>query len=305
MSAVNTSNVLVKTPVDVLFDDTKNALAPRKRKRVVQTTLSDYFTGVKMRLFGPATDEECGETFTLDAKDVSADGSSDIRSCNSSPNKCYQPLDREPSNTDAVVSYSYSETAQTCANDDNSWPEVCGSCLVDVNAIFPESSNAATAGSDTTESVSSNNPTDVDDRLCSKSLSLIKAVLVEILQYIIEERMKELCNGCKIDHPSQRQHTCLYDPDSYFFRNYYNDITKKLYTAKLKPIVSDLLKSSGIQLSFLKIQGCIETIVCELVYVESIFDRLQEMRTQLYEESMADLVNVAFCKWFNHEKSVV
>ena len=95
----------------------------------------------------------------------------------------------------------------------------------------------------------------------SKKLKLIKSAVIVILQHIINNKLKETCLGCEVDHPSQLRHSCLFEPDIFFFEKYYDDITQTLSTPGLKHAIVGLLKCFGIQLPLQKIQGCAETVV--------------------------------------------
>ena len=42
-----------------------------------------------------------------------------------------------------------------------------------------------------------------------KQFSLLEAIFANAVASEINQLCQEYCNGCKIDHPSQRQHDCL------------------------------------------------------------------------------------------------
>lgn len=60
---------------------------------------------------------------------------------------------------------------------------------------------------------SSNTGFDTTDRCLSGiGFKIIKATIVMLLQHIIDNKLKEECEGCATDHPSQLQHSCLFEP---------------------------------------------------------------------------------------------
>ena len=93
-------------------------------------------------------------------------------------------------------------------------------------------------------------------------LSIIRAVTGDLLERIIERDMRENCNGCAIDHPSQHQHTCLYDPEDYYLHINAKRLMTKLYKPWLKYTLARAIKLCRIFSipSLEKIQAVAETI---------------------------------------------
>ena len=58
-------------------------------------------------------------------------------------------------------------------------------------------------------------------------MDTVKSVLVDIVEGVIHRYREEICNGCRVSHPGQRQHDCLNDMPDFFFRNNYNALMKK------------------------------------------------------------------------------
>ncbi len=46
---------------------------------------------------------------------------------------------------------------------------------------------------------------------------IIKAVVGIILEHLVDRQLKKNCYGCEFDHPSQTQHSCLYEVPAYYF----------------------------------------------------------------------------------------
>ena len=138
---------------------------------------------------------------------------------------------------------------------------------------------------------------DVDGQVCATGLRLIKSAVVVILQHIIDNKLKETCLGCEVNHPSQRRHSCLFEPDIFFFEKHYDEITRTLFTPGLRHAIAGLLKCFGIQLPLLKIQGCAETVVCELRSEPYIVEKLQEIRESLVDHISGQFVGDAVDCW--------
>lgn len=52
---------------------------------------------------------------------------------------------------------------------------------------------------------------DTDDSIHSDAFKIIKATVVVLLEHVINKKLKDLCLGCKVDHPSQLRHSCLFE----------------------------------------------------------------------------------------------
>ncbi len=58
---------------------------------------------------------------------------------------------------------------------------------------------------------------------------IIKAATVVLLEHLIGDKLKEDCEGCAIDHPSQLQHSCLFDPPNFYFDTHFDELSGKLF----------------------------------------------------------------------------
>ena len=62
-------------------------------------------------------------------------------------------------------------------------------------------------------------------------MNIVKSELVDILERVLHRYREEICNGCRVSHPGQRQPDCLNDIPEYFVRNNYNALMKSLWLA--------------------------------------------------------------------------
>ena len=51
----------------------------------------------------------------------------------------------------------------------------------------------------------------------SQHLKTLKVIIACILDATIEDQLKKECFGCEYDHPSQLQHSCLFEPMPFYF----------------------------------------------------------------------------------------
>ncbi|XP_013874819.1 uncharacterized protein LOC106525212, partial [Austrofundulus limnaeus] len=76
----------------------------------------------------------------------------------------------------------------------------------------------------------------------------VKTAVLHLLNISLRNYLEEICNGCRISHPSQRQHRCLMvKKEEYFFRNNFSSILQRLLTPQFVPAIQKLLSSRNIQ----------------------------------------------------------
>ncbi|GAA6072951.1 uncharacterized protein LOC111848758 [Tachysurus ichikawai] len=70
--------------------------------------------------------------------------------------------------------------------------------------------------------------------LSTAALAVIRGVMGELLNRIVESDLRDNCHGCAIDHPSQLQHACLFEPEAYYLHMNAFRLLKKLFKPWLK-----------------------------------------------------------------------
>lgn len=87
-----------------------------------------------------------------------------------------------------------------------------------------------------------------------------------LLEHLINKKLKELYLGCEVDHPRQLRHSCLLEPDAYYFE----ELSRNLVKPGLKHIIAHTLSLCGLRIHPQRIQGSVDTIlheVCDEVYI--------------------------------------
>ncbi|KAL7868679.1 hypothetical protein SRHO_G00100630 [Serrasalmus rhombeus] len=148
----------------------------------------------------------------------------------------YAPVDTASS----PVNYSHDEPTAACVTPNHSFSDhFSGDANTDADTVrisqhYPThqtTSAPASVEDDETlfeapEREPISTPTqDVDGRVCGTGLKLMKSAVVVILQHLINDKLKESCPGCEVDHPSQLPHSCLFEPEI-FFEKYSDDVTQ-------------------------------------------------------------------------------
>ncbi|XP_070406961.1 uncharacterized protein [Nothobranchius furzeri] len=76
----------------------------------------------------------------------------------------------------------------------------------------------------------------------------VKMGLLHLVNMAIKAHLPTICHGCKIDHPSQRQHECLYVAENELFYDFhFTDIIRRVLTPKLIPALQSFLSLHGFQ----------------------------------------------------------
>ncbi len=84
---------------------------------------------------------------------------------------------------------------------------------------------------------------------------IIKSVVGIILEHLVDRHLKKNFYGCEVDHPSQTQHSCLYEAPAYYFLGYFEELRAKVCKPSLKLILARTLKLFGLSPHLQRIQG--------------------------------------------------
>nr|XP_020444504.1 olfactory receptor 1571-like [Monopterus albus] len=107
-----------------------------------------------------------------------------------------------------------------------------------------------------------------EDQLDGSMLKLfsdiVRCFVTRILHTAIREHNEYLCNGCKISHGSQKQHTCLFGIPNNFLRKHYDDLEKRVLTEQFLVAASQLLEKYNIRVSEEKIRHAAESTLLGL-----------------------------------------
>ncbi|XP_051541972.1 uncharacterized protein LOC127433796 [Myxocyprinus asiaticus] len=181
---------------------------------------------------------------------------------------------------------------QTC---DNNWLDTFCKDLGYHNLIFltmAYSNAGAIAGAAAYAGID-----DTDSCIRSDGFKIIKATVVVLLEHLINKKLKELCLGCEVDHPSQIRHSCLFEPDAYFFDAYFDELSHNLVKTGLKHIIAQALSRCGLRIHPQRIQGTVNTIMHELRYEVYIVEKLREVREIVVDVSSEQIVYDAVDNW--------
>ncbi|KAK3546804.1 hypothetical protein QTP86_002920 [Hemibagrus guttatus] len=135
------------------------------------------------------------------------------------------------------------------------------------------------------------NDDEFDGCISTTVLAIIRAVTGELLDRIIDKDLKDNCNGCAINHPSQLQHACLFDPEQYYLHMNSYSLMKKLFKPWLKYTVARGLKMCGITHtpSLEKIQGIAEATVCDWKdepFIKTVLSEAREEAKEICSDQM-------------------
>lgn len=139
---------------------------------------------------------------------------------------------------------------------------------------------------------------DVTDGCFSGSgFKIIKALITVLMQHIIDAQLKKDCEGCAIDHPSQLQHSCLFEPSPFYFDSHFEKLTNKLLKPEFHAAVSHALCRCGLKSQPQMIHGAAVAILQELRSEPFIVARLEDIRTKILDNSCEKIVSDAVDFW--------
>lgn len=134
---------------------------------------------------------------------------------------------------------------------------------------------------------------------CVALLEIVKGSLLGIVNKCITKYLKEKCEGCAQNYPSQRHHTCMFGAPKHFIITYYEELVQQLWTPRLVPTVVEILQKHGMKVKESRVRGMMEMILYELrklEYVDTIEDIIEALvglgnyKLELASEPMSDFV---------------
>lgn len=127
---------------------------------------------------------------------------------------------------------------------------------------------------------------------------IIKSMVVVLLQHIVDKKLREECEGCATDHPSQLQHSCLFEPPAYYFDSRFDELCRMLFKPDLQTIIDFTLRRCGLKTNnILRLEGATGAILQELRDEPFIIAKLQEIRDKLLDEDSKKIIYDAADLW--------
>lgn len=138
---------------------------------------------------------------------------------------------------------------------------------------------------------------DTDGCIRADAFKIIKATIIVILEHLINKKLKDLCLGCEVDHPSQIRHSCLFEPNAFFFDTYFDELTRTLIKPGLKHVIAQALNRHGLRIHPQRIQGSVDAILHELRDEVYIVEKLREVREKVLDTNSEQIVYDAVDCW--------
>ena len=133
---------------------------------------------------------------------------------------------------------------------------------------------------------------DVDGARTASFLNTVKAVVVHLLDKVVQLYRKEQCYGCQVDHPSQMQHECLFEMPEYFLERNYDEVVKRLWTDRFIPAIRGSLHSIKLHVSERRIFGAAEAILHNLRSTRRYEVKINKIYEKLVENDESQLKNL-------------
>ena len=105
----------------------------------------------------------------------------------------------------------------------------------------------------------------------------VKTIILHLLTDVVYKYWEEICYGCQINHPSQKQHDCVWGIPDYFYETKFDQLTERLWTDRFIPAIQRFLTIKKIYVDEARIHGAAEAILYELKSVVRITDQITKM----------------------------
>ena len=93
---------------------------------------------------------------------------------------------------------------------------------------------------------------------------IIKDCVYVMLNRIIHRMLQEVCNGCEVDHPSQRQHRCLFESPAAFYTYNSKRVKSRLYQTRMMQVLTHICLATGVIPLTLRMLGSVDMILWQL-----------------------------------------
>lgn len=104
---------------------------------------------------------------------------------------------------------------------------------------------------------------EIDSWIPSIPIDAVKTAVYHLLNITIHKYRTDRCNGCRINHPSQRQHDCLVTTGDYFYEENFSPLMKKLITPRFIPSIQCMLTARNMKSDDVKVRFVAETLLHE------------------------------------------
>ena len=133
-------------------------------------------------------------------------------------------------------------------------------------------------------------------------IKIIKQCVYVIIHRIMRRIVQDRFNGCEVDHPSQRQHICLYDLPSGFYDANLEELKKRFYRPRLLGVLMHVCEAKGFRPSPLKLMGVVDMIIWGLSQHPESEEEVVHVYSCINDELLA-LVEAAIESWLGLTKN--
>ncbi|XP_077352306.1 uncharacterized protein LOC144001670 [Festucalex cinctus] len=138
-----------------------------------------------------------------------------------------------------------------------------------------------------------------DSWLCRDKYNCIKQTIGHLLNQVIVKYSRDECNGCLINHPSQRQHQCLEIDDDEYFRKHYHRVIALLCTPKFLPSIHYMLNLLHLTTDIKKVKTAAEIVLLDLEQEKKILDKLEQLDALEGPGSLSNDLKTLLDKYYN------
>lgn len=124
---------------------------------------------------------------------------------------------------------------------------------------------------------------EVDGWKSNYLINTVKMAVVHMLNIVVRRVCTRICYGCEINHPSQKQHTCLFSDENDFLDGRFSPIIKELCTPNFIPAIQRLLNLHKIRADDNRVRIIAETLLYEFRGEKRIQDKMNEVYEKLVE----------------------
>ena len=118
----------------------------------------------------------------------------------------------------------------------------------------------------------------VAEGLKSDDVVILKYLISIFVRKVLHRILVSECYGCRVDHPSQRRHSCLYEPHIFYYDTRYDEICEGLFTPTLTDALGYAIRTvSGKTVTPCRILGGVDVITNDMRSEPYIVEKLDQV----------------------------
>lgn len=112
---------------------------------------------------------------------------------------------------------------------------------------------------------------------------------------------KKQCYGCEVDHPSQKQHDCMWAIPEHFYSRHLDDVVKTVWNERFVPAIMFYLQVNFLRGSEERVMGVLDAFLYELKNADNMSEKLEGKLWGATSDQDVRLHNMVYDLWIGEK----